>query len=282
MTFLGIRIDCVSRTLSLPEEKLKKLKTLLVSWSHKQKATKREIQSLVGKLNWAAKVVHGGRTFIRNLLNLLPKLKEPHHYIRLGVAARGDLSWWLTAIDRFHGFTPFNIDLPLSNFVFSTDACLRGGGAYFAGDWCYVAWAEDCPELEDSSINVLELRMVLEAARRWGASWSGSHILVRSDNVAAVQAINNGTTCCMQLWDIVKELFWLSVEFSFKLSALHIEGKLNILSDKLSRMHVLSEARVVKELVSASNPVLVCGGHMSYAAYLFLQNCWVGDCVNSS
>jgi hypothetical protein len=66
MTILGILIDCVSRTLALPEDKLSKLKTLLVTWSHKQKATKREIQSLVGKLNWAAKVVLGGRTFIRN------------------------------------------------------------------------------------------------------------------------------------------------------------------------------------------------------------------------
>jgi hypothetical protein len=52
---------------------------------------------------------------------------------------------------------------------------------------------------------------------------------VLSDNVAAVQAINNGTSRCMELWEIIKELFWLSVDYSFKLSAKHIEGKLNVL-----------------------------------------------------
>jgi hypothetical protein len=75
MTFLGIFIDCVNRTLSLPHDKLVKLKAYLEGWSCKMKATKREVQSLVGKLNWAAKVVRGGRTFLRNLINLIPKVE---------------------------------------------------------------------------------------------------------------------------------------------------------------------------------------------------------------
>jgi hypothetical protein len=200
----------------------------------------------------------------------------------LGAAARGDVSWWLVAVEKFHGFTPFNVDSPLPNHVFATDACLRGGGAYFAGDWLYVSWKEDCPALVNASINVLELKMVLEAARRWGAAWQGSHILVRSDNVAAVQAINNGTTRCMELWEIVKDLFWLSVEFNFKLTALHIEGKLNVLSDRLSRMDMLDVAHDVKSMVSPFCSVLLCKGHMTYATYLLLQKCWVVSGISSS
>jgi hypothetical protein len=108
-----------------------------------------------------------------------------------------------------------------------------------------------------------------------GSQWRGSHILVRSDNVAAVQAINNGTTRCSELLDIVKELFWLSVKFSFRLSASHIEGKLNVLSDKLSRMHEITSAKKVKQLLYGSEYVtLCCKNHMSYASYIYLQESW--------
>jgi hypothetical protein len=60
MVFLGVEIDCVRRTLSLPKNKLLSLRSLLLSWKNRHKATKVSIQSLVGKLNWAARVVFGG------------------------------------------------------------------------------------------------------------------------------------------------------------------------------------------------------------------------------
>ena len=275
MTFLGIYIDCVAWTLSLPIDKLEKLKIYLSKWTVKQKATKKELQCLVGKLNWAAKVVRGGRTFLRNLINLIMKVELAHHYVRLGVAARGDIAWWQMALVYFHGDTPFNMDIPLPSHVFATDACLRGGGAYFENDWLYLDWGIDIPELQSASINVLELRMILESARRWGSRWKGSHIRVRSDNVAAVQAINNGTTRCPELWEIVKELFWLSVQFDFRLSALHIEGKLNVLSDRISRLHDMSSALEVKQLLCGNVHVpLYCVTHMTYSTYVSLQRSW--------
>jgi hypothetical protein len=272
MTFLGIHIDCVKRTLSLPECKLVKLKAFLKTWTNKQKATKKELQCLVGKLNWAARVVRGGRTFLRNLINLIMKVEQAHHYVRLGVAARRDIAWWQMALVCFHGDTPFNIDMPLPSHIFATDACLRGGGAYFEDDWLYLDWDIDIPSVSSASINVLELRMILEAVRRWGPRWRGSHIRVRSDNVAAVQAINNGTTRCMELWDIVKEIFWLSIKFDFRLSALHIEGKLNILSDRISRLHELRSAVEMKFLLCGDvSAILYCKNHMTYSTYVSLQ-----------
>jgi hypothetical protein len=83
------------------------------------------------------------------------------------VAAREDISWWRRALIDFHGDMPFNVDIPLPNHIFSTDACLQGGGAFFENDWIYVARNIDIPSVKSASINVLELRMVLQAARRW-------------------------------------------------------------------------------------------------------------------
>jgi hypothetical protein len=128
LTFVGVDIDCMSRTLALPEKKLSKVRELVRSWLGKTKVTKKCVQKLVGKLNWCCRVVQGGRTFMRNLINLISKASQPHHYIRVGKAAKADLMWWDKGLRLFHGYTPFPADIPLPSTSFSTDACLRVGG----------------------------------------------------------------------------------------------------------------------------------------------------------
>jgi hypothetical protein len=76
MTFLGIEINCVMRTLSLPNDKLLATKELVDSWIGKKRCSKLELQRLVGRLNWCARVVVGGLSFLRNLINLMTKLKK--------------------------------------------------------------------------------------------------------------------------------------------------------------------------------------------------------------
>jgi hypothetical protein len=105
----------------------------------------------------------------------------PHHYVRLGQAARSDIQWWSEGLSRFHGDTPFPDDIPLPSSVFSTDACLSGGGGQFANDWFFVDWVSDFKDYVDCNINVLELKSVLLAVNRWGKLWGGKHVMVRSD-----------------------------------------------------------------------------------------------------
>ena len=64
MTFLGVYINCVERTLSLPLNKLSELKQLLLSFAKRTKVTKVELQRILGKLNWASRVIQGGRAFV--------------------------------------------------------------------------------------------------------------------------------------------------------------------------------------------------------------------------
>jgi hypothetical protein len=132
MVFLGMEIDCVARTLALPPDKLEAAKLLVSSWVGKKKATKRSIQQLVGKLNWCSRVMVGGRTFLRSLIDLLVKVSKPHHYVHLGAAARFDIDWWVVGLEIFHGFAPFPADVPIPSSSFSTDACLEGGGGAFS------------------------------------------------------------------------------------------------------------------------------------------------------
>ena len=83
LTFLGIEIDTVLRQLILPESKLCELRALLGETLTKRSITKRDLQSLVGKLNFAARVIFGGRTFLRRIIDAMNKLSRPHHHSRL-------------------------------------------------------------------------------------------------------------------------------------------------------------------------------------------------------
>jgi hypothetical protein len=163
--------------------------------------------------------------------------------------------------------------------VFATDACLIGGAGHWSDDWFYVSWNIDFPHLVDANINVLELQSVLVAVQRWGHLWEGRHICVRSDNAATIAAINNTTSRSPALLLIIKQLFWLTVEHNFRLSAIHLPGKLNVLGDKLSRLHVKEDACFAIELLTGSrHNVVCCKGKMSELAYVSLQESWAWSC----
>jgi hypothetical protein len=167
------------------------------------------------------------------------------------------------------------VQIPLPSYFFATDACLTGGGGHFGSDWFFTSWQIDAPDMVDKNINVLELRTVLEAAKRWGKEWSGLHLMVRSDNMATVAAINNSTSRSIDMLPIIKEIFWLSVKYNFCLSASHLAGSLNVVGDSLSRMHDLSQARRAMSLLSGDCfTMYFCKGHMTNAAYLSLQEGW--------
>jgi hypothetical protein len=133
----------------------------------------------------------------------------------------------------------------------------------------------DFPKLKDANINVLELQTVLVAARRWCKLWKGCHIQVKSDNVSTIAAINNTTSRSPALLSIVKELFWLSVEFEFRLSAVHLPGKFNLFSDKLSRLHCVYDANYAMFLLTGGRMGVVSSiNHMSYESFFLLQSVW--------
>ena len=136
LSFLGVSIDCVRRTLSLPQKKLLEMRSLLTTWSGKSKCTKRELQQLLGSLNWCSRVVRGGRTFSRMLINLLCRASKPYHHIRLTNAAKGNVAWWIKALTLFNGDCPFFTDIPMPSFIFGTDACSVGGGSHFLPIGC--------------------------------------------------------------------------------------------------------------------------------------------------
>ena len=70
-------------TLSLPDDKLVKLRKELEFFMDHTRATKKQIQRLCGILAYGAKVIRGGRTVSWRIIDLLSGLKEGSPRIRL-------------------------------------------------------------------------------------------------------------------------------------------------------------------------------------------------------
>ena len=142
------------RQLYLPDSKLCELQQLLSDTLLKRSITKRKLQSLEVKLNFAARVVFGGRTFLRRIIDVTNTLSGPHHHMRIETSLRVDLSWRANFLSSvFNGKAFFVDSTPTALEEFSTDACPIGGGGFFQGDWFYTNWATDHPDLTDAHIN---------------------------------------------------------------------------------------------------------------------------------
>ena len=75
LSFLGILLDMVAFELKLPDDKLRRLKSLIQQWKSRKSCTKRELLSLIGQLQHACRVVRPGRTFLRRMITLSTRAK---------------------------------------------------------------------------------------------------------------------------------------------------------------------------------------------------------------
>ena len=109
LTFLGIRIDTVKGTLSLPSEKVARLHKELGQWNCRRCCRRRELESLIGLLHHAARVVRPGRSFVHRLIAHLRGGRQDNHFIRLNKEARGDIRWWQVFSELWNGVAIFPI-----------------------------------------------------------------------------------------------------------------------------------------------------------------------------
>ena len=205
ITFLGIELNSVSMTLSLPEEKLLLLQQELQSSLRMNRFTKRQLQSLAGRFSWAASVIRGGRVFLRRIFNTIRMLRHNAHRVRISSEARNDLLWWSKFIDTFTGRSTLLDHKPIE-CVF-TDACNEGAGGCFGRDWFDVNWSQDWQQALQFHINEKEVIAVAFAACRWAPFWRSKHIIIYSDNAVTVSAINKGTCRNDEIMRCIRSLF---------------------------------------------------------------------------
>ena len=144
LTVLGIELDSLLLQARLPQDKIDRIHTLLVSWSQKRHCTRKELESLIGNLQHACKVVPSGRTFFRRMINLLSAFRREDHPIRLNREFHLDLSWWLEFFQSWNGYS-FLLSprwAPIRDLHVSSDtAGSVEYGAILGRDWFAGRWS---------------------------------------------------------------------------------------------------------------------------------------------
>ena len=271
ITFLGINLNSIDMCLELSEDKCKALEEELTSFYSKVRASKRQIQSLAGKLNWACQAIHGGRIFLRRILDAQNKLNRPTHKLILDYNFKADILWWLNFMKVFNGKAMF-LDYKNEYYV-HTDACNEGAGIAFGMDWAYTNWELDWPEVKHMHINHKETLTVTLAAKRWAPFWRNSKITIITDSMCTMGVINKGTSKNNIIMENLREMFWLSAIYNFDIKAIHIPGAQNEIPDAISRLNEAKQWSRLSNLMLNNGVIIFPNNirfHMSRRAIHFL------------
>ncbi|RLJ22836.1 hypothetical protein DJ031_00175 [bacterium endosymbiont of Escarpia laminata] len=238
ISFLGIIIDTVQMHARLPEDKLNKARTLLLSFLAKQKVTLKELQSLIGVLSFASEVVVPGRPFLRRLIDQTLGVSRPHYHIRLTRQTKLDLGVWLEFLQHFNGKAFFLDENFLTGDFLQLHTDAAGGigyGALYGTEWFCGLWPV---AWRSHNVAVLELYPIVAAVHVWGNAWENKSVCFFTDNEALVPIINNQTSREPHIMALIRPLVLACLRFNINFAARHIPGRFNILADKLSRSQV--------------------------------------------
>ena len=206
LTYLGIEVDTMAGQLRLPDDNMQRLCALLQEWG----ATRNELESLVGLLNHACKVVRSGRSFLRQILDLLHSVHRPPNSplpIRLNTGFRADLSWWQAFIQGWNGISFLLPPTYLPKVEMTSDASGSWGcGAWHEQAWFQLQWDQSSEAL---SIAEKELIPIILGCAAWGINWSNHQVICHCDNQAIVACLRSRTSKHKGIMHLVRRLVFI-------------------------------------------------------------------------
>ena len=228
-TCLGVNINTIAGTISIPPEKLDQITNTVKLWLTKMRCTKKELQSLLGQLLYVHKCVRPARIFLNRMLELLRHNYE-NSVINLTHGFRRDLRWFDRFLRKYNGVSMYchkNVDHSIE-----PDACLHGLGAIWKN---YVYHLPIPRYYMNLTIVHLEMVNVLVALKAFAAHWSKSRVLIKCDNEAVVRVLSHGRTKDPFLAACARNIWQIAALHDIDLVYIHILGKKNIIADLLSR-----------------------------------------------
>lgn len=241
LIFLGIQIDTVSGELRLPQEKLQRLRTLLLAWRSRKSCQRKQLESLIGLLNHACKVVRSGRSFLRRLIDLLHSTSsrpEGSSIVRLSKGSQADIAWWMEFVAGWNGMSFLRPIHSLPTVVITSDASESWGcGAWYGDSWFQVPWDDRAQAL---SIAAKELVPIILACRAWGHAWHACQVRCMCDNQVVVAALRSRTTKDTGVMHLLRCLVFVEAQLGCHLYGEYLDTHTNHLADDLSRNRLFS------------------------------------------
>lgn len=241
LTYLGILLDTVAQTSSLPPDKLVALSKVIEELLPLRKVTLRQLQSLLGHLNFACRVVAPGRPFCSRLAKLTSGLQAPHHRVRLSAQVQADLRVWLEFLEEFNGVSLWQDTLNLHNdFQVHSDAAgSLGFGLFWDGRWCAEPWPQAwCGEAITRDLTFLEFFPIVVAVHLWVEHFKDHRVCFWSDNQAVVTVLAKQSSRSSRVSALLRVFVLHCLRFNIVFSARFVPGISNEIADALSRFQM--------------------------------------------
>lgn len=237
---LGIEIDAAKQELRLPESKraryLDDVNTFTSTYSSRNCAPRKTVESLVGKLLYACRVCRWGYLYVQAILDQLYPTTGASATVQLSDALWWDLKFWQETLDvtkgnwqgvRKHMLGTKDLHVHPANFsthMFTDASKTYGLGGVLGGETHSATWAGDQSGVH---IGTLELKALAECLKHWKQLLAQQTVLAWMDNTQAVSAVNKGASRIPALRGILLEIALLGAEYGFEVKAKHIPGELN-------------------------------------------------------
>ena len=143
MVCLGLIFDTELMIISVPEDKIVKLKEELCTWLSRLTFSRRQLQSLLGKLSYVTACIQPGRIFMNRLLNVLRFFTSRKQRLPVTMEMRNDILWWLQFLDLYNGVSVIpELYWREDTLSFSNDACLTGCGGLAFGEYFHAKFPD--------------------------------------------------------------------------------------------------------------------------------------------
>lgn len=249
--YLGARIDTILQTISPSQQNSERMVQSVRQIYNSRTVTAQRVLALLGQMNFCATLITRGRLRMRPVQYWLmarwkPTTGELQDELRVDSLLQQTLTWWLES-DLSSG-SPLSQGEP--SHMIQSDASSVGWGAVLEGG--QVVSGVWNPSERMLHINLLELKALFNALKEFQHLLQGSTVLCQVDNSTVVTYIRKegGTRSpqlCLLVWEL---LMWCDAR-QIHLLIRHIPGRMNLVSDSLSRGVTATEWSIHPQVTKA-------------------------------
>ena len=233
MEFLGFEINSKQMSMALPGRKVEEIKRSVRRLKSEKVVTTKQLARLLGLMVAAHPAVLPAPIYYRQLQWEKIKIVRQWGYdsrIKLPVAAREELDWWLHSLSQHNGSS---LQISQWDLTIETDASTQGWGASCQGVNTGGPWTR---REKENHINYLELFAAFLALQVFTQKVTVTSILLRMDNVTAIAHVNKmGGTHSPTMSRLAIEIWKWCIARSIRIHAEHLPGKENVRADWESR-----------------------------------------------
>ncbi|XP_045202243.2 uncharacterized protein LOC123555716 [Mercenaria mercenaria] len=203
-------------------------------------AVARQYLVILGMIASCLELVPNARLYMRPIqLHLLtnwnPARLPLDYHIPCTPLLISHLKWWLSKANFLKGRS---LEGFRAEITMTCDSSKTGWGGYVNNQVVQGNWSEN---MSSQHINFLELEAVYRTMSHFLPVLQNKQVLVRSDNITAVQYLNKqGGTHSVKLCNLAQNIWSMALRHNMKLKSAHISGHMNVLADFLSRHKIQS------------------------------------------